>query len=167
METRTQWHIWPSSSFFSLLHRSGNLKARSCSTSSADSAWTVRPRRGLWSSPSVAPRWPASPGSRRSSRELQLRERQQQNGNLLKDSGCCTLLPHWGSKKSHNCTCVMSPSNYCSPSSPWQESLKTFEGLERSVLRVLCPMLRLYRMLRSSSFIETISVKTVVSHLTF
>lgn len=163
MEAGAQRHIWPSF----LLHRSGNLKARSCSTSSAASAWTVRPRWGLWSSLSVAPSWPASPGSRRSSRELQLSERQQQNGNLQKDSGCCALRPHRGSKKSHNCTCVMSPSNYCSPSSPWQESLKTFEGLERSLLGVLCPVLHLCRMLRSSSIIETFSLKTVVSHLTF
>lgn len=84
-----------------------------------------------------------------------------------KDSGCCTLRPRRGSKKSHNCTCVMSPSNYCSPSSPWQPSLKTFEGLERSFLGVLCPVLRLRRMLRSSYIIETLSLKTVVSHLTF
>lgn len=108
-----------------LLRRSGNRKAWSCSTKSAASAWTARARWGLWSSLSVAPRWPASPGSRRSSRERQLRERQQQqNRSLQKDSGCCTLWPRWGSKKSHNCTCVMSPSIYCSPSSPWQESLK-------------------------------------------
>lgn len=58
--------------FLSLsLCRSGSLKARLCSTWSAASAWTVRPRRALWSSRSVAPRWPASPGSHKSSPEPQ------------------------------------------------------------------------------------------------
>lgn len=65
----TEMKLFP---FLSLsLCRSGSLKARLCSTWSAASAWTVRPRRALWSSRSVAPRWPASPGSHKSSPEPQ------------------------------------------------------------------------------------------------
>lgn len=108
------------------LHRSGNPKARSCSTWSAASAWTASPRRGLRSSLSVAPRWPASPGSHRSSRELERRERGgSENLNppprRTRAAARCGLAEV--RKKSHNCTFVMSPSNYCSPSSPWQQLL--------------------------------------------
>lgn len=61
-------HIFPSFSLF-FLCRNGNLKAQLCSTWSAVSAWTVRPPQALLSSHSVAPRWPARPGSHRWSPE--------------------------------------------------------------------------------------------------
>lgn len=123
----TEMKLFP---FLSLsLCRSGSLKARLCSTWSAASAWTVRPRRALWSSRSVAPRWPASPGSHKSSPEPQRtggkREREEERGagsgpGLQKDSGggggegdhICTLSdasPRGG--RSENCTSVMSTSS--------------------------------------------------------
>lgn len=161
----TEMKLFP---FLSLsLCRSGSLKARLCSTWSAASAWTVRPRRALWSSRSVAPRWPASPGSHKSSPEPQrtggTREREEERGagsgpGLQKDSGggggegdhICTLSdasPRGG--RSENCTSVMSTSS--SPAhrvSVTRASPKTLQGL---IEGFLCTVLHPSRGCCSSS----------------
>lgn len=152
--------------------RSGSLKARLCSTWSAASAWTVRPRRALRSSHSVAPRWPASPGSHRLSPEPRrtgtgTRQREEQIldptcGGTHGDHVCTLSVALLRDERSENCTFVMSTSSSC--------SLATGEN----ILRPCCakhPRSLVYSapssedaavLLRNLSF----SLKTV-AHLTF